>query len=256
ADKDWSRFGSGAIKGSGYGFTLGADWQTGRNWTVGLLGQYGHDSWSFGSASYSSHKVKDWRLGVFAVNRAGQNELTAHIAVGRQTHENDKTSVMGTSRSRYHSSTQELCLRFSRDLTPNRTWRHKPFAALQLTRYHQDAFDESGSLALHSDSITKLYSAGTVGWTMERAMKDGKFGFTLGYKRVFSGDDPAVWTRLSGTRSGWKSRSGKFDRNLFIASAQGEWTLSKCWSANFGLELEQGRHDRTLAAKAAFCLSW
>ena len=41
-----------------------------------------------------------------------------------------------------------------------------------------------------------------------------------------------------------------------VASAQGEWTLSKCWSASFGLDLEQGRHDRTFSARAAFCLGW
>ncbi|MBR1896023.1 MAG: autotransporter outer membrane beta-barrel domain-containing protein, partial [Pyramidobacter sp.] len=262
ADKDWSRFDSGAIKGSGYSFTLGADWQTGRNWTVGILGQYGHDSWGLGGASWNRHKVKDWRFGVFAVNKTGQDELTLHAAIGRQTHENEKTVAYGTqggqqTQSRYHSATQELGLRFSRDLTPNKTWHHKPFAVLQLTRYQQNASRESGAgVPLHSDSFTKLYSAGTVGWTMERAMKDGTFGFTLGYKRIFSGDDPAVWTRLNGTTRGWNSRARKFDRNLLVASAQGEWVLGKSWTANFGLELEQGRHDRNLAAKAAFCLSW
>ena len=262
ADKDWSRYDSGAVKGNGYGFTLGADWQTGRNWTVGVLGQYGHDSWSLGGASWNSHKVKDWRFGVFAVNRAGQNELTTHLAIGRQTHENEKTVAYGTqggqqTQSRYHSNTQELGLRFSRDLTPNGTWHHKPFASVQLTRYQQNAFDESGDgIRLHSDSFTKLYSAGTVGWTMERAMKDGSFGFSLGYKRVFSGDDPSVWTRVSGRAGGWKSSARKFDRNLFVAAAQGEWVLGKSWTANFGLELEQGRHDRNMSAKAAFCLSW
>ena len=262
ADKDWSRFDSGAVKGSGYGFTLGADWQTGRNWTVGVLGQYRHDSWNFGGASWNKHKVKDWRFGVFAVNRTGQNELSLHAAVGRQTHDNEKTVDYGSlggqrTQSRYHSSTQELGLRFSRDLTPDKTWHHKPFASLQLTRYHQNAFDESGrGFGLHSDSFTKIYSAGTVGWGVERAMKDGKFGFTLGYKRVFSGDDPAVWTRVSGRNDGWKAGARKFDRNLFVAGAQGEWVLGKSWSANFGLELEQGRHDRNLSAKAAFVLSW
>ena len=128
---------------------------------------------------------------------------------------------------------------------------------MQLTRYQQNAFDESGDgIRLHSDSFTKLYSAGTVGWTMERAMKDGSFGFSLGYKRVFSGDDPSVWTRVSGRAGGWKSSARTFDRNLFVAAAQGEWVLGKSWTANFGLELEQGRHDRNLSAKAAFCLSW
>ena len=257
ADKEWSRYGSGAVKGNGFGFTLGADWQTGKNWTVGLLGQYGHDSWNLGESSSNKHNVRDWRLGVYAVNRTGQNELTAHIAVGRQTHENDKTVMGLTTRSRYHSNTQELGLRFARDLTPSKTWHHKPFAALQLTRYHQNAFDETGApWSLHSDSVTKLYSAGTIGWGMERAMKDGKFGFSLGYKRVFSGDDPAVWTRVSGRDAGWTARARRFDRNLLVASAQGEWTLGKSWSANFGLELEQGRHDRNMSAKAAFVLSW
>ncbi len=256
-DKDWSRYGSGAIKGSGWGFTLGADWQTGRGWTVGLLGQYGHDSWNLGESSWNKHKVKDWRFGVYAVNRTGQNELSAHLAIGRQTHANDRIAAGITSPSRFHSSTQELGLRFARDLTPGKTWHHKPFAQLQLTRYRQDAFDESGApWALHSDSVTKIYSAGTIGWGVERAMKDGSFGFSLGYKRVFSGDDPAVWTRVSGRDGGWKADARKYDRNLFVAGAQGEWVLGKCWSANFGLELEQGRHDRNLSAKAAFVLSW
>ena len=73
---------------------------------------------------------------------------------------------------------------------------------------------------------------------------------------MFSGDDPAVWTRVSGRNDGWKAGARKFDRNLFVAGAQGEWVLGKSWSANFGLELEQGRHDRNLSAKAAFVLSW
>ena len=87
-------------------------------------------------------------------------------------------------------------------------------------------------------------------------MLDGTFGLSLGYKRVFSGDDPAIRTCVGGGASGWEAGARKFDRNLLVASAQGEWKLGKHWSANFGLELEQGRHDRNLSAKAAFCLSW
>ena len=224
-----------------------------------MLGQYGRNSWSMGGQSRTNMKVRDWRMGLYALNRSGRSELALHAAIGRQTHENDET-VLGkyVTSSRYHSDTQELGARFAYDLTPGRTWHVKPFAGIQLTRYSQEAFDQTGTppWKLHSDSFARLYSAVTVGLNAERRMEDGYYGFTLGCKRVLSGDDPAVWTRMVGSSRGYRIDSPSFDRTLFVASAQGEWTLSKCWSASFGLDLEQGRHDRTFSARAAFCLSW
>ncbi|MBP5212507.1 MAG: autotransporter domain-containing protein [Pyramidobacter sp.] len=258
AEKDWDRFGRGAIKGSGSAFTLGADWAGRSGWTWGVLGQYGRDSWGL-SSSQTSMKVRDWRLGLYAVNRTGPNELLLHAAIGRQTHENSETVLRDyVTESRYHSATQELGVRYSRDLTPGKTWHFRPFAQLQLTRYAQEAFDQTGNAPwrLHSDSFARLYSSFTAGLSAGRSMEDGSFGFTIGTKRVLSGHDPAIWTRLVSSSRGYRLESPRFDRTLLVLSAQGEWTLSKCWTANFGLELEQGRHDRTFSAKAAFCLSW
>ena len=259
AEKDWDRFGSASIKGAGHAFTLGADWAGRSGWTFGILGQYGRDSWYTSGATRTSMKVHDWRLGLYAINRTGPNELSLHAALGRQTHENSET-VLGshTAESRYHSTTQELGLRFSRDLTPGKTWHLKPYAALQLTRYAQEAFDQTGNppWKLHSDSFARLYSAAALGLGVSRSMEGGQFGFSVGVKRVLSGHDPAIWTRLSRSSRGYRSESPRFDRTLLTLSAQGEWVLSKNWSANFGLELEQGRHDRTFSAKAAFCLTW
>ena len=73
---------------------------------------------------------------------------------------------------------------------------------------------------------------------------------------MLTGHDPAIWTRLSRSSRGYRSESPRFDRTLLTLSAQGEWVLSRNWSANFGLELKPGRHDRTFSAKAAFCLTW
>ena len=259
AEKDWDRFGSASIKGAGHAFTLGADWAGRGGWTFGILGQYGRDSWYTSGATRTSMKVHDWRLGLYAINRTGPNELSLHAALGRQTHENSET-VLGshTAESRYHSTTQELGLRFSLDLTPGKTWHLKPYAALQLTRYAQEAFDQTGNppWKLHSDSFARLYSAAALGLGVSRSMEGGTFGFSVGVKRVLSGHDPAIWTRLSRSSRGYRSESPRFDRTLLTLSAQGEWVLSRNWSANFGLELEQGRHDRTFSAKAAFCLTW
>ena len=259
AEKDWDRFGSASIKGAGHAFTLGADWAGRGGWTFGILGQYGRDSWYTNGATRTSMKVHDWRLGLYAINRTGASELSLHAALGRQTHENSETVLEShTAESRYHSTTQELGLRFSRDLTPGKTWHLKPYAALQLTRYAQEAFDQTGNppWKLHSDSFARLYSAAALGLGVSRSMEGGQFGFSVGVKRVLSGHDPAIWTRLSRSSRGYRSESPRFDRTLLTLSAQGEWVLSKNWSANFGLELEQGRHDRTFSAKAAFCLTW
>jgi len=79
----------------------------------------------------------------------------------------------------------------------------------------------------------------------------------LGYKRVFSGNDPTYpvhW--LDGTDSGHVARGSGLDRNLLVLGLHAEQNQESGWRLSGDVELEKGHSQRNIQASVMLKKSW
>ena len=158
-----------------------------------------------------------------------------------------------SSYSKYNSNTINLGIRSKYDLrhgTAN-SWKLNPYAAVNVSRYSQDAYRENGAGAFdqYADKMSNTYSTGEIGMELSRKAPTGSFSLNMGYKRVLGGSNPEMLIAFAGNPSE-KIRLGGMtqDKNYFVWGMGVEGRINASWTLDGQIESELGKHSRYVTA--------
>lgn len=160
-------------------------------------------------------------------------------------------SGMGSKlESDYNSSVIGIGAKYAYDLHYGKEgWHVSPYAALDYAHYKQDRFTESGSVfGVHSGGFSDNYLTGELGFDFNREEENGKYGFSLAYKRILDGDtlDADFAFAKGGNSFGVQSFDGS--KNHIIASAYISTKLSDKWEIGGTLLHDWSSTGRDLSA--------
>ena len=258
--KSWESLGSNAANGHGFATSFGFDHSVG-SWRLGEFFSYGDNSFA---SRNSSLKNKDYRLGLYGIREQGPRQLFLYFDLGQQNNDMKRSILAGGSYeadSSYKSYTTELGGRYAYDLDygRNQSWHRKPYGEVQIVRYQQDGYAESGAGIWNQStgSANSTYSAVTVGLGLEKKMKNEEIEVHLGYKRVCSGSDPTYPVRwVEGSDAEHMARGSGLDKNLVVLGLHAEQNQEDGWRLSGDVELEQGHSQRNLQASVMLKKSW
>lgn len=259
--KSWESLGSNATKGHGFAASFGFDRSIGADWRLGEFFTYGDNS--FTSVS-SSLKNKDYRLGIYGIREKGAEQTFLYFDLGQQQNDSTRYIQAGGSYmadSSYKSHTIELGGRYAQDIDYGKaqSWHRKPYGEVQIVRYRQDGYTESGAGVWNQQagSAGSTYGAVTIGMGVEKKMQNDELELHLGYKRVLAGSDPTYpvhW--VDGADNGHTVRGSGLDKNLLVLGLHAEQNQEDGWRLAGDVELEQGHSQRNIQASVTLKKSW
>lgn len=196
---------------------------------------------------------KELTLTTTTANNAGidgalfvqDNELTRHLG-SAFSH-----SGMGSKlESDYDSSVIGVGAKYAYDLHYGKEgWHVSPYAALDYAHYKQDSFTENGSVyAVHSGGFSDNYLTGELGFDFNREEDNGKYGFSLAYKRILDGDTLDADFAFAKGGNGFGVQSIDGSKNHIVASAYISTKLSDKWEIGGTLLHDWSSTDRDLSA--------
>lgn len=160
-------------------------------------------------------------------------------------------SGMGSKlESDYDSSVIGVGAKYAYDLHYGKEgWRVSPYAALDYAHYKQDSFTESGSVfGVHSGGFSDNYLTGELGFDFNREEENGKYGFSLAYKRILDGDTLDADFAFAKGGNGFGVQSIDGSKNHIVASAYISSRLSDKWEIGGTLLHDWSSTDRDLSA--------
>lgn len=128
-------------------------------------------------------------------------------------------------------------------------WHVSPYAALDYAHYKQDSFTERGSVfGVHSGGFSDNYLTGELGFDFNRTDDNGKYGFSLTYKRILAGDTLDADFAFAKGGNGFGVQSIDGSKNYIVASAYISTRLSDKWEIGGTLLHDWSSTDRDLSA--------
>jgi uncharacterized protein with beta-barrel porin domain len=153
--------------GHGFATSFGFDHSVGNSWRLGEFFSYGDNSFA---GTNSSLKNKDYRLGIYGIREKGPSQIFLYLDAGRQNNDSKRYISAGANymaESSYKSNTIELGGRYTYDTDYGKaqSWHRKPYGEVQVVRYSQDGYNETGAGVWNQSvgSGSSTYSAATVG---------------------------------------------------------------------------------------------
>lgn len=252
--KNWGET-DGGITSHSYNLTLGKDFYNTDNAYMGALFAYSDNSIGGNNAD---GEYKNYSLGIYGGSKNSPGTVTGYVSYGVQDNELNRHlgsafshSGMGSKlESDYNSSVIGIGAKYAYDLHYGKEgWHVSPYAALDYAHYKQDSFTESGSVyGVHSGGFSDNYLTGELGFDFNREEDNGKYGFTLAYKRILEGDtlDADFAFAKGGNSFGVQSFDGS--KNHIVASAYISTKLSDKWEIGGTLQHDWSSTDRDLSA--------
>ena len=160
-------------------------------------------------------------------------------------------SGMGSKlESDYDSSVIGVGAKYAYDLHYGKEgWHVSPYAALDFAHYKQDSFTERGSVfGVHSGGFSDNYLTGELGFDFNREEDNGKYGFSLAYKRILDGDTLDADFAFAKGGNGFGVQSIDGSKNHIVASAYISSRLSDKWEIGGTLLHDWSSTDRDLSA--------
>lgn len=252
--KNWGETDGGITRHS-YNLTLGKDFYNTDNAYMGALFAYSDNSIGGNNAD---GEYKNYSLGIYGGSKNSPGTVTGYVSYGVQ--DNELTRHLGSAfshsgmgsklESDYDSSVIGIGAKYAYDLHYGKEgWHVSPYAALDYAHYKQDSFTENGSVyAVHSGGFSDNYLTGELGFDFNREEDNGKYGFSLAYKRILDGDtlDAAFAFAKGGNGFGVQSIDGS--KNHIVASAYISTKLSDKWEIGGTLQHDWSSTDRDLSA--------
>ena len=184
------------INNQGYGIVMGVDKKTGDSWRTGILFGYGQNQVSSTMANTKSHSHY---LGLYGGARKGALDVQTYVDYGRQNNRATRfIRQLGLQAdSRYYSKTLSFGIGASYNLHHDKEqlWQVSPYADVNITRYIQDGYSETGagdSYNQIADKLTNTYSTGEFGIKFARRFPKTHYALSVGYKKVLSGSNPGM----------------------------------------------------------------
>lgn len=252
--KNWGETDGGITRHS-YNLTLGKDFYNTDNTYAGALFAYSDNSIGGNNAD---GEYKSYSLGIYGGSKNSPGTVTGYVSYGVQ--DNEMTRHLGSAfshsgmasklESGYDSSVIGIGAKYAYDLHYGKEgWHVSPFAALDYAHYKQDSFTERGSVyGVHSGGFSNNYLTGELGFDFSREEDNGKYGFSLAYKRILDGDtlDADFAFAKGGNSFGVQSIDGS--KNHIVASAYISTKLSDKWEIGGTMLHDWSSTDRDLSA--------
>lgn len=252
--KNWGETDGGITRHS-YNLTLGKDFYNTDNTYAGALFAYSDNSIGGNNAD---GEYKNYSLGIYGGSKNSPGTVTGYVSYGVQDNELNRHlgsafshSGMGSKlESDYDSSVIGIGAKYAYDLHYGKEgWHVSPYAAVDYAHYKQDSFTERGSVyGVHSGGFSDNYLTGELGFDFNREEDNGKYGFSLAYKRILEGDtlDADFAFAKGGNSFGVQSFDGS--KNHIVASAYISTKLSDKWEIGGTLLHDWSSTDRDLSA--------
>lgn len=252
--KNWGETDGGLTRYS-YNLTLGKDFYNTDNAYMGALFAYSDNSIGGNNAD---GEYKNYSLGIYGGSKNSPGTVTGYVSYGVQ--DNELTRHLGSAfshsgmaskiESDYNSSVIGVGAKYAYDLHYGKEgWHVSPYAALDYAHHKQDSFTERGSVyGVHSGGFSDNYLTGELGFDFNRTEDNGKYGFSLAYKRILDGDtlDADFVFAKGGNGFGVQSIDGS--KNHIVASAYISTKLSDKWEIGGTLQHDWSSTDRDLSA--------
>lgn len=252
--KNWDETDGGITRHS-YNLTLGKDFYNTDNTYAGALFAYSDNSIGGNNAD---GEYKNYSLGIYGGSKNSPGTVTGYVSYGVQDNELTRTlngafshSGMGSKlESDYDSSVIGMGVKYAYDLHYGKDgWHVSPYAALDYAHYKQDSFTERGSVfGVHSGGFSDNYLTGELGFDFNRTDDNGKYGFSLAYKRILDGETLDADFAFAKGGNGFGVQSIDGSKNHIVASAYISTRLSDKWEIGGTLLHDWSSTDRDLSA--------
>lgn len=233
--KNWGET-DGGISRHSYNLTLGKDFYNTDNAYAGALFAYSDNSIGGNNAD---GEYKNYSLGIYGGSKNSPGTVTGYVSYGVQDNELARNissafshSGMGSKlESDYDSSVIGVGAKYAYDLHYGKEgWHVSPYAAVDYAHYKQDSFTERGSVyGVHSGGFSDNYLTGELGFDFNREEDNGKYGFSLAYKRILDGDTLDADFAFAKGGNGFGVQSIDGSKNHIVASAYISTKLSDKW---------------------------
>lgn len=252
--KNWGETDGGITRHS-YNLTLGKDFYNSDNAYAGALFAYSDNSIGGNNAD---GEYKNYSLGIYGGSKNSPGTVTGYVSYGVQ--DNELTRHLGSAfshsgmgsklESDYNSSVIGIGAKYAYDLHYGKEgWHVSPFAALDYAHYKQDSFTERGSVfGVHSGGFSDNYLTGELGFDFNREEENGKYGFSLAYKRILDGDALDADFAFAKGGNGFGVQSIDGSKNHIVATAYISTKLSDKWEIGGTLLHDWSSTDRDLSA--------
>ena len=252
--KNWGET-DGGITSHSYNITLGKDFYNTDNTYAGALFAYSDNSIGGNNAD---GEYKNYSLGIYGGSKNSPGTVTGYVSCGVQ--DNELTRHLGSAfshsgmasklESDYDSSVIGVGAKYAYDLHYGKEgWHVSPYAALDYAHYKQDSFTESGSVfGVQSGGFSDNYLTGELGFDFNREEDNGKYGFSLAYKRILDGDTLDADFAFAKGGNGFGVQSIDGSKNHIVASAYISTKLSDKWKIGGTLLHDWSSTDRDLSA--------
>lgn len=252
--KNWGET-DGGITRHGYNLTLGKDFYNTDNTYAGALFAYSDNSIGGNNAD---GEYKNYSLGIYGGSKNSPGTVTGYVSYGMQ--DNELTRHLGSAfshsgmgsklESDYDSSVIGVGAKYAYDLHYGKEgWHVSPYAALDYAHYKQDSFTERGSVfCVRSGGFSDNYLTGELGFDFNREEDNGKYGFSLAYKRILDGDTLDADFAFAKGGNGFGVQSIDGSKNHIVASAYISSRLSDKWEIGGTLLHDWSSTDRDLSA--------
>lgn len=252
--KNWGETDGGITRHS-YNITLGKDFYNTDNTYAGALFAYSDNSIGGNNAN---GEYKNYSLGIYGGSKNSPGTVTGYVSYGVQ--DNELTRHLGSAfshsgmgsklESDYGSSVIGIGAKYAYDLHYGKEgWHVSPFAALDYAHYKQDSFTERGSVyGVRSGGFSDNYLTGELGFDFNREEDNGKYGFSLSYKRILDGDTLDADFAFAKGGNGFGVQSIDGSKNHVVATAYISTKLSDKWEIGGTLLHDWSSTDRDLSA--------
>lgn len=252
--KNWGETDGGITRHS-YNLTLGKDFYNSDNAYAGALFAYSDNSIGGNNAD---GEYKNYSLGIYGGSKNSPGTVTGYVSYGVQ--DNELTRHLGSAfshsgmgsklESDYNSSVIGVGAKYAYDLHYGKEgWHVSPYAALDYAHHKQDSFTERGSVyGVHSGGFSDNYLTGELGFDFNRTEDNGKYGFSLAYKRILDGDTLDADFAFAKGGNGFVVQSIDGSKNHIVASAYISTKLSDKWEIGGTLLHDWSSTDRDLSA--------
>lgn len=252
--KSWGDTDYGVNRHS-FNLTLGRDFYNDDDAYAGVLFAYSDNSVygnnaegeydNYTAALYGGTKNKPGTVTGYVSYGVQDNEMTRHLGASFS-----HSGLSTKAESDYDSSVIGAGAKYAYDLHYGQEgWHLSPFAALDYAHYKQDSFTERGSVfGVHSGGFSDNYLTGELGLALDRQDNNGKYGFSLAYKRILDGDvqNTDFAFAKGGTGFGVSDMDGS--KNHIVAAAYIGTKLSDKWEIGGSLEHDWSSASRDLSA--------
>ena len=252
--KNWGET-DGGINRHSYNITLGKDFYNTDNTYAGALFAYSDNSIGGNNAD---GEYKNYSFGIYGGSKNSPGTVTGYVSYGVQ--DNELTRHLGSAfshsgmasklESDYDSSVIGIGAKYAYDLHYGKEgWHVSPYAALDYAHYKQDSFTERGSVfGVRSGGFSDNYLTGELGFDFNREEENGKYGFSLAYKRILDGETLDADFAFAKGGNGFVVQSIDGSKNHMVALAYISTKLSDKWEIGGTLLHDWSSSDRDLSA--------